>query len=218
MISREGRFDWQGHALTGRPDFLNYLNSGDASWEELWNLYRREPAPEEAIRALSRLFHLLMSSQYDAAGCWLDPEGEVDAQLRNWAEFALDMGEGVPLAELRQDLAGLIGMGLITPLYYQAVYLVFTETSVDRMAADWGTGERRSPVAECPELPELRQRFLPLYHPGPTRFPHLLDDAGWDSCLRAHLADGYHDWNRLFADHMPDLDEDEAWTMVGGEA
>jgi hypothetical protein len=218
MISREGRFDWQGHALTGRPDFLNYLNSGDASWEELWNLYLREPAPEEAVRTLTRLFHLFMSSQYDADGCWLDPEGEVYARLRSWAEFALDLGQRVSLAELRHDLAGLIGIGLITPLYYQAAYLVFTETSVDRLAAAWSETGRRPPITDCPELPELRERFLPLYYPGPARFPHLLEDAGWNACLRAHLADGYHDWNRLFADHLPDLDEDEAWTTVGGEA
>jgi hypothetical protein len=41
MISREGSFKWQAYALTGYPDFLNYLNVGDASREQLWEFYRR---------------------------------------------------------------------------------------------------------------------------------------------------------------------------------
>jgi hypothetical protein len=218
MISWEGCFNWQGHAQTGRPDFLNYLNAGDVSWDELWDFYRREPAPEEAIRALTRLFHIFQSSQYDLTGCWLDPDGEVYTRLRHWSEFAQDSEERVPTAELRRDLASLVGMGLITPLYYQAVYTVFTETTVDRMAAAWSDGQRRPHVSECLDLPEAADRWLPVYHPGPARYPHLLQDAAWNACLRAHLADGYRDWNGLFATHMPDLDQDEAWTTVGGEA
>jgi hypothetical protein len=218
MIAWEGRFDWQGYAQAGRPDFLNYLYAGDVSWDELWEFYRREPAPEEAIRSLTRLFHIFLSNQYDLAGCWMDPDGSVYARLRCWSEFALDMEAHVPPAKLRRDLAALVGMGLITPLYFQAVYTVFTETSVDRMAVAWRDGGRRPWIGECPDLPEAGARWLPVYHPGPARFPELLDDPGWNACLNAHLADGYRDWNGLFVAHLPDQNEDEAWTTVGGEA
>jgi hypothetical protein len=218
MISWEGRFSWQGYALAGRPDFLNYLNAGDVTWDELWAFYRSEPAPAEAIRALSRLFHLFHSSQYDAAGCWLDPEGEIHAHLRAWAEFILDLTEQLPVFEFQADLAGLVGTGLVTPLYYQAAYLVFMETSVDRLAQGYRTHPVTHPARDCEELPDPAARILPVYHPGPARFPHLLDDARWNASLRSHVAAGYRLWNSAYASHLPDPVEEEAWTTVGGEA
>ena len=48
MTSWEGGFGWQEYALSGRPDFLNYLHSGDVTWEKLWEFYRRQPAAPRA--------------------------------------------------------------------------------------------------------------------------------------------------------------------------
>jgi hypothetical protein len=218
MISWEGRFSWQGYALTGRPDFLNYLNAGDVTWEELWSFYRTEAAPPGAIRALSRLFHLFLSRQYDTAGCWLDPEGEIHSRLRAWAEFTLEMQARVPLFDFQADLAGLVGAGMVTPLYYQAAYLVFMETSVDQLAEIYSCQAAHGSTGDDDELPDPTRRLLPVYHPGPARFPHLLSDARWDARLRSHVASGYRSWNSAYTAHLPDRDEEEAWMMVGGEA
>jgi hypothetical protein len=217
MISWEGRFSWQGHALSGRPDFLNYLNAGDVTWEELWQFYRHTPPPHEAVRSLTRLFHLFLSSQYDAAGCWLDPEGEVAARLRAWAEFALDAAERLSLEAAQTDLAGLVGSGLITPLYYQAAYLVFMETSVDRRASEWTAGRATELRADFPELPAPDERCLPVYHPGADRFSHLRGDARWEAALSSLVCEQYSSWNSAFAAHLPDPDHEEAWTTAGGE-
>ena len=217
MISWEGRFSWQGYALAGRPDFLNYLNAGDVTWDELWQFYGQSLAPQEAIRALSRLFHLFLSSEYDAAGCWLDPDGEVVVRLRAWAEFALDSSERLPLEEVQADLAGLVGAGLVTPLYYQAAYLVFMETNVDRHASSWAKDRTSGALADGPELPTPDERCLPVYHPGADRFAHLQGDASWDAALRSLVSEQYSSWNSAFAAHLPDAEHEEQWTTAGGE-
>jgi hypothetical protein len=218
MVSWEGRFSWQAYAETGRPDFLNYLHAGDVTWEELWDYYRQRPSGPEAVRSLVRLFHLFHSSQYDSAGCWLDPDDEIYVRLRGWAEFALDSAERVSLRDVQQDLAGLVGTGLVTPLYYQAAYTVFAETSVDRHAQEWAGEERASRSGGRAELPSEEQRRLPVYHPGPTRFPHLQQDSAWNEALTAHLAAQYSAWNQAYVTNLPDLEEEEVWTTVGGEA
>jgi hypothetical protein len=217
MVSWEGQFSWQEHALTGRPDFLNYLHAGDVSWDELWELYRRQASPPEAVRSLMRLFHMFLSSEYDAGGCWLDPEGEVYARLRAWTEFALDNSSGLTVDVVQADLAGLLGSGLITPLYYQAAYLVWTESCVDRCATAWSKGQPQGSRSECPDLPDPDARYLPVYHPGPARFPHLLGDPSWNAALRSLIFTQYHSWNSAFAETVPDWEEEEAWTTVGGE-
>lgn len=216
MITWEGRFNWQEYALTGRPDFLNYLHAGDVTWEELWDYYRRQPASPDAIRSLTRLFHLFLSCEYDAAGCWLDPEGELAARLRAWAEFTLDRADDL-LEEVQADLAGLVGSGLVTPLYYRAAYLTWMEASVDRHAAAWKQGG--IPSADFfSELPGPDARHLPVYHPDPTRFPDLLGNPAWNDALRTHVAAQYCAWNHHLCAHVPDWEEEEAWTMIGGEA
>ena len=217
MVSWEGGFSWQGYALSGRPDFLNYLNAGDVTWEELWDFYRQATALPAAMRSLMRLFHLFLSSEYDAAGCWLDPESEILARLRAWAAFGLDLAERVPLEEVQADLAGLVGAGLVTPLYYQAAYLVFMETSVERHASAWPEAGVPVPPGDRPGLPAPDQRLLPVYHPGSDRFSHLQGDADWEAALRSLVSSQYSSWNRAYAAHLPDPDHEEVWTTAGGE-
>src|SRR5207248_10742165 len=64
MDAWEGAFSWQAYALEGRPDLLNYLYQGDATWEQVWQLYRERPAPAEAVLRVTGLFHAMMSSRY----------------------------------------------------------------------------------------------------------------------------------------------------------
>jgi hypothetical protein len=217
MISWEGSFNWQAYALTGRPDFLNYLNSGDVTWDGLWEFYRQQTPPQEAVRALTRLFHLFLSRQFDDAGCWLDPEGEICARLHAWAAFALDTADGVPLEAVQSDLAGLVSAGLITPLYYQAAYLAFMETSVDRQATAWAEDERAVATPVTRELPDPGERRLPVYHPGPARFTHLQTDPTWDAALNTLISTQYSSWNTAFVANLPDPDHEEDWTTAGGE-
>lgn len=218
MVAWEGRFSWQEYALRGRPDFLNYLHAGDVTWEGLWAFYRQQSPAPEAVRSLTRFFHMFLSSEYDHAGCWLDPEGEIYSRMRAWTEFALESAEEVSICHLQADLARLVGSGLVTPLYYQAAYTVFAETSVDHHARDW-TGEPMSPPAVTPiRLPLHEQRRLPAYHPGPARFPHLCQDRAWNEALQLHLTSQYLSWNEAFVDSLPDAEGEEEWTMVGGEA
>jgi hypothetical protein len=217
MISWDGGFSWQGYALAGRPDFLNYLNRGDVTWEELWEFYGRQTAPSEAIRALMRLFHLFLSDRYDAAGCWLDPEGEVLARLKGWAAFVLDDADRLPLEEVRADLAGLVGAGMVTPLYYQAAYLVFMEASVDRHVSSLTSGAVSELSAEVSGLPGPEERRLPVYHPGADRFAHLQGDIDWEAALRSLVAHQYSSWNSAYAANLPDPDHEEVWTTAGGE-
>jgi hypothetical protein len=218
MVAWEGRFSWQAYALTGRPDFLNYLHTGDVQWEQLWEFYRHEPASPEAVRSLVRLFHLFLSSEYDRAGCWLDPEGETYSRLRHWAEFTQDNAERIPLCDVQADLACLVGAGMVTPLYYQAVYMVFAETSVDRQARQWpgeGAPER---TFESTKRFFQRERRLPAYHPGPSRFPDLQHDSAWNETLNLHLAAQYDAWNQAYMENLPDAEGEEEWSVVGGES
>jgi hypothetical protein len=217
MDSWDGGFSWQGYALTGRPDFLNYLNTGDVTWEDLWEFYRQQAAPPESVRALMRLFHLFLSDQYDADGCWLDPEGEVLARLKGWAAFVLDSADRLPLEDVRADLAGLVASGMVTPLYYQAAYLVFMETSVDRHVSFLASGAATAELAEEPRLPGPDERRLPVYHPGADRLADLQGDTDWDAALRSLLAQQYRSWNSAYAASLPDPEHEEVWTTAGGE-
>ena len=217
MISWEGSFNWQAYALTGRPDFLNYLKTGDVTWDGLWDFYRQQTPPPEAVQSLMRLFHIFHSSQYDDAGCWLEPEGEICARLRAWAAFALEIADRVPLRELQADLAGLVSACLVTPLYYEAAYLVFVETNVDRQASAWPEDGARMALNEGIELPDPVERRLPVYHPGATRFTHLQGDPTWNAALRSLITTQYSSWNTAYAAILPDPDHEEDWTAVGGE-
>src|SRR5579872_278863 len=122
---------WKGYALTGRPDFLNYLKRGDVTWSELWAFYRENPADASAMIHLMGLFHIFLSQQYDREGSVLDREGEVYPQLREWARFAVSCQEFVPEENLRDSLAHLLGQSLISALYYEAVFSVFVEACLE---------------------------------------------------------------------------------------
>src|SRR5688572_5543192 len=132
----EAAFDpiWKSYALTGRPDFLNYLRRGDVTWGELWRFYRENPADPAAMVRLMGLFHLFLSQDYDREGCVLDPDGRVYPELREWAGFAVAAQEFVPEEKLRDSLAGFLSQSLISPLYYEAVFSVYVEACLEEHA------------------------------------------------------------------------------------
>src|SRR5262249_2864910 len=137
MDSWEGAFGWQGYASEGRPDLLNYLYRGDVTWEQVWDFYRARPASPEAMLRISGLFHASISGEYDRAGCYLDPDGEICRQLRVWAAFAAGCAELLPEEQIQETLARLGDAGLITAHYYRAAYTTYMEAVLDRYAAGW---------------------------------------------------------------------------------
>lgn len=128
---------WQSYALTGRPDFLNYLRRGDVTWSQLWEFYRDNPAEADTMIRLIRLFHAFLSQVYDAEGAVLDRDGEVYPRLREWAEYAVAAQEFLPEEKVTQAMGDLLDQSLISRLYFEAVYSVYVEAALARSVSAW---------------------------------------------------------------------------------
>jgi hypothetical protein len=225
MDAWDGSFSWKGYALQGRPDLLNYLRRGDATWEQVWDCYREHAAESAAILRIMGLFHAFMSARYDQEGCHLDEEGEVCRQLRAWAAFAIDVMEWLPEERIQESLARLGEAGMITPLYYAAAYSRYMEAILDCSALRWraqwpawtdhpdpGQEDRPSGESSAPE-PAL----LPGYAPDRARFPDLRVEPAWERSVEALLASHYPSWNQAYCSLCPPTDDEESFADVGGE-
>jgi hypothetical protein len=224
----EGDFSWQEYVLTGRPDLLNYIHVGDVTWERVWSFCRdRMVAPEVALRVF-RLFHASLSAAYDGAGCWLDPDGEIYSELHGWSRYVLGRSTELSEEELLSGLALLLDTGLITPLYFGAVFAVYVETVLDGSAEAWrrDPGAIRAPVSALASPGDARPgggtalleaRALPAYAPDPTRYVALQDDPEWERAMCRLLDDHYQAWNRVYLATSPDDDLDVAFSDEGGE-
>jgi hypothetical protein len=226
MDAWEGSFGWQGYAREGRPDILNYLHQGDVTWEEVWGFYRSQQAEPEVILRIMGLFHAFTSTLYDREGCRLEVEGEAGRQLRAWAAFAVERMDVFPEERIQQLLCRVGEAGLITGLYYNAAYQLYTEAMLDRYAAGWrGEAVRWSDApaglfdsVSPAEFPDPEERLLAVYYPEPARFPDLKDDPDWDRSMRAFLAGHYQSWNRAYAATYCISEEEAALLQeVGGE-
>jgi hypothetical protein len=214
--SWEGQFGWQGHALVGRPDFLNYLHAGDVTWEGIWRFCCAQPVPPDSVLRVMSLFHVFLSAAYDSAGCWLDPEGEVYRELQLWARFAVSMEETLPEAEVLDALGQLLDTGLATRLYYGAAFATYVEAALDRAVARWPHDATHLRAAEAERAPS-EARLLPAYAPDPARFAALENDPEWERCMN-HLLDRHYDsWNRVYVATAPDDELSELLQEVGGE-
>jgi hypothetical protein len=182
---------WQGYAVSGRPDFLNYLRRGDVTWDQLWSFYRQNPADPWAVLRLSGLFHAFASQDFDRSGCVLDRDTDLYDTLRAWAEFAAGSTEFVPEEKLQEALAGLLEQSLISPLYYEAAFNVFLEASLDRPLPAAGAAEGEPALA-------------------PER---VAKSAGGDG-LRAAVDRRYAAWNERY---LLALGEEEDGWEEGGE-
>jgi hypothetical protein len=217
MDAWEGAFGWQGYALEGRPDILNYLRRGDVSWRQVWDLYGARPAPPDAMLRISGLFHASLSAEFDGAGCHLDPDGEIRRQLRDWAVFAV--GAALPETGLQETLARLADSGLITALYYPVAYAAYMEALLDRYAAGWGD-ERNGPAEGGEPVTAHADGAgcsLPRYYPERLRFPDLQGDARWERSMGAFLAVHHCGWSRAYAALYPAADEEGFLEETGGE-
>lgn len=191
---------WKGYALTGRPDFLNYLYRGDVAWGQLWDFYRQELADPSSVLRLTGLFHAFLSHDFDRDGCHLDRESDLYRTLRDWADFAVETAESLPEACLRESLTGLLGQSLISPLYYEAVFNVYLDAFHGRMPK-----EDPEPAEEAVPAGGRRLRVL---------FPDL-SSCMWSGAGATHLSRRYSDWNRAYVLALGDEEED--WRDDGGE-
>jgi len=216
MDAWEGSFSWQGYALEGRPDLLNYLYRGDVTWEQVWDLYQQRAARPEAVLRVTGLFHAAMSSCYDAEGCHLDAEGETGRQLRAWAAFAADHPGLLTEERILDGLSGLGDRGLITDHYYTAAHAVYAEAILDRFAESWDSKESNGRAAGEPaDFPAGEERQLAIYYPSLARYPALQEDPAWEPSMRAFLAGHYRSWNRVYAATYSGSDDVEL--DLGGE-
>jgi hypothetical protein len=187
---------WKGRALAGSPDFLKDVKDGTVTWSQLWSFYRQTPADSGAVLALTGFFHLVQFRRFEREGSVLDRDGRVYADLQEWACFAVAGGELVPEARLRDSLAGLLGLSLISPLYYELVFGCYLEASLERQEMvtagegpllDAADAAGISPPGRLPV--RLREGSRPL---GGQR------DAATAGRMSALLARHYPGWNEAY--------------------
>lgn len=194
---------WKEYALTGRPDFLNYLHGGDVSWDDLWRFYQENPADAGAVVKLIRLFHLFQCRDFEQSGSILDRDEAAYQALRSWATFAVACQEVLPESLLCESLSDLLANSMVSPLYYEAVFSVYLEASLEHAN---GVGVPDSP-AEPPGSPaefqagRLRVRLpdLPLLlnnrEDGSSLLPaHQQCYALWDHAYSCALGEELNDW------------------------
>lgn len=200
---------WQGYALTGRPDVLNYLRQGDVSWSELWAFYRTTAADPEAMLRLCGLFHLFHCPQFEAEGSVLIEDEGVYVPLKEWARFAIYVQFAIPEARLRDSLAELLAQGLLSPLYFEAIFSLYLDAEAERQ--EWETSALQCGVPQPRPIEgvgnELRIR-LPNFPSTYASRPHRNDLV-----LQAAAA-RYGAWNRSYLDAMGEEEED--WLDEGG--
>ena len=198
---------WQKYALNGRPDFLNYLRQGEVTWPELWEFLRVEAADTEAMVRLSGLFHLFLCPEFEREGSVLDGDGTVFPQLHKWALFAIEANADLPEARLRDGLSDLLAQGLLSPLYYEAVFSLYVEASAEREGRTLPDLDRDWP------LPRLTGTGLHIRLPDyPSPYPVCPDPN--DRVLQM-AGPRYDAWNQAYLTALGDEDED--WLDEGGE-
>ena len=224
MDSWEGTFSWQGYALEGRPDLLNYLQRGDATWEQVWDLYRGRPVDPAAVLRISGLFHAFMSNLYDREGCYLDEDGETCRQLRAWCRFAAEREELLPEIRIQETLGRLGDGGMISRLYYVAAYRLYMEALLDCFAEAWRGGAARESVpaeegaaSTRPDAAPAGELWLPGCYPAAERFTDLQADPAWEAGLRVFLAGHQRSWNCAYGSTYSLADEEAELVEIGGE-
>lgn len=200
---------WNGYALNSRPDFLNNERQADVTWSELWKFYRATPTEPDAMLRHCELFHLFLSPQFEAEGSVLDAEDGVYLPLLEWARFAVYTQFVLSEARLRESLSELLAQGLLSPLYYEAIFSTYLEAETERQ--EWETSALLSgvPPPRCIDRVGngLRIRlpnFPSTYATNSRHNERLLQVAG------GH----YGAWNQSYLDAVGEEDED--WLDEGG--
>lgn len=201
---------WKEYALTGRPDFLNYLHAGDVSWNDLWRFYQETPADTGAVVKLIRLFHLFLCRDFELTGSLLDRDSAEYQALRNWAAFAVTCREVLPEGVLCESLSELLASSMVSPLYYEAVFSVYLETWLEHQVR---AGMPETEASSRMQSVDLRQLCAGRLR---YRLPDLPGSQNGSGALfPVGHADRYAAWDNAYSRALGE--ELEGWDDEGGE-
>jgi hypothetical protein len=206
---------WKVYAVTGRPDFLNYLHRGDVTWSQLWDFYREFPADPDAMVHLMGLFHLFQSADYDAEGGVLDRDGRVYGALREWAGFVVECQEFLPEEKLSVGLGALLAGSLISALYYEAVFNVYLEASLERRPQLWLSDPQVVQRLQEGAVPEAEQGSLRICLSQLTPRPEKREGGHWEEDLSQVVRRHYALWSGAYSQALGEEEPD--WRDEGGE-
>lgn len=203
MVHCSSADGWKGAALTGQPDFLNYVRQGDVTWSELWDFYRTASVDPEAILELCALFHITLCPQFEAEGSLLYADEGVYLPLKEWARFAVYTQFVLTEERLRESLSELLAQGRLSPLYYEAVFSTYLEADAERQ--EWETSALAAGVRAC-RLSGSARDGLRIRLPD---FPSTYAAASHRNERLLQVAGGhYADWNQSYLNALGDEDDD----------
>ncbi|HET6382363.1 MAG TPA: hypothetical protein VFJ58_03145 [Armatimonadota bacterium] len=210
MDTWQGEFGWQSHALTGRPDLLNYLRQGDFRWPDLWSFFEQRGAPPgEGLARCIRLFHQFCSWQLDLAGHVVEDDCEIAADLIAWGRYCVQHPEEIPEARIREDLTALAEAGAISPAYFECAYRCFLRALVEEHSGRWLRGETSSDRLDGLDdvTPCVGYGRLKVYVPEDAPELPIAANPQWQRYKRA-LAQREHDaWCASYASIIERLED-----------
>jgi hypothetical protein len=189
--------NWTERALSGSPDFLQDIRTGAVTWNQLWEFYGRRPAQTAAMLALMGFFHAVQSRRYEREGSVLDRDGRVYPELREWARFVVANEGVVPEQKLRDSLAGLLGLSLISSLYYELVFNLYLEAMLERHGARWTSEVSRLEPAQAAAVTRSPGR-LAVQLPDGVGSSAGASLAGPAAVFSLAVARHYDSWNEAF--------------------
>ena len=208
MDTWQGDFGWQAHAMTGRPDLLNYVRTGDLKWHELWAYYEARGLPSgDVCDRCTRLFHQFLSWQLDGEGGLIELSPEIHEDLVGWAAFCVRQEERLSEESLREELARLVESGSISPAYYEAAFHAYVIALVGHHARNWDAEAPVSREGIDAIIPCLEQDRLRVFVPPDP--PEMASTEGepWQRFKRA-VAQQQHDaWCASYAVLMERMNE-----------
>ena len=185
---------WQEAARTGSADFLLHLHQRSVTWSELWRFYAEDRVSAGSSLALIGFFHAGMSRAYDLEGGVLECDGAMYPQLQEWARFVVSHEDLVPEEALRDSLAGLLAVGLISLLYYEVVFSVYLEARLERqweLCLEAGGGRGQTWATTVP-VPRGRLRIRWTERLGNAA---VSEDTPWVQSLSNLVEQHYAAWN-----------------------
>jgi hypothetical protein len=150
---------------------------------------------------------------FELTGSVLDRDGAEYQALRSWAAFAVTCREVLPESVLCESLSDLLANSMVSPLYFEAVFSVYLEVSLEH-AARAEEPESAQPMERQPadarrlSTGKLRYRLpdLPLVLGSRER-------AG--ASLPAVHSSSYAVWDHAYSSALGE--ELEGWDDEGGE-
>jgi hypothetical protein len=188
---------WRETALAGSPEFLMYLHRGEVTWSDLWAFYDEHGTDAAGPLALTALFHAALSRTYDEEGAVLNQDGSTYSQLRKWAHFAVGRDTLLPEDRVRDGLAGLLALDLVSALYYEVVFSVYLEACLERqweLGLRAGTGPQQDWTTGIP-LPKGR---LPIRWAEWRGCAAGQGDGRWVEALSVLVQQHYAGWDAAY--------------------